>query len=314
MTEQGRHRHTAGRRPGRWVAPTVVAAVLVLVIGGIAAWRARGGEAPPTAAGATASSSPSGSPSASAGSPTETALAAATPTPTATPSPRRDQPSLVGDTRNAWAFVPLTDPARVTIEGSVPSQRAWSTSKVLVTAAYLQTVVGGDPGRLTDEQRAVITKALTESDGSAITWLHDAIPGGSGDPVNAILRSIGDDQTFWPNSAMNSATWTIDRQLSFLVALHQGRVVNPAVSAFLISMMQPVASERWGLGTVGASAFKGGWVSAETETRQMGYLDGYAVVIITAGEGPVVPQIDGDSAHVEQMNHLAALLKERLAP
>ena len=44
----------------------------------------------------------------------------------------------------------------------------------------------------------------------------------------------------------------------------------------------------------------------------MGIVGGYAVAIITVGEGPAVVQTDGDSAHVQQMNRLAALLAKRL--
>jgi len=67
-----------------------------------------------------------------------------------------------------------------------------------------------------------------------------------------------------------------------------------------------------GLGTVGATTFKGGWLRQGRVTRQMGLLDGYAVAIIT-DLGPVVRQTDGDSAHVEAMNDLAERLAERLA-
>ena len=70
---------------------------------------------------------------------------------------------------------------------------------------------------------------------------------------------------------------------------------------------------RWGLGTIGASAFKGGWLRSDTETRQMGIVNGYAVAIITAHVGPAVLQADGDVAHVQQMNALAARLQSRLA-
>lgn len=306
----GRHRPAAGVASSRrrLVGVLLVVALVGAVLAGYFLMRGRASAPNPSAV--AASTSPVlASPIPSTASPTPS------PTPTPTPSkPPRAEPSLVGNTNNAWAFAPLDDPSNVTIEGSVPSQRSWSTSKVLVTAAFLQQVVGGDPSQLSETQHAVITKALTESDGNSIIWLHNAIPGGSGDPVNSILRSIGDNETWWPNSAMNTSTWTIDHQLSFLIALHEGRVVNPAVSQFLISMMRPVPSESWGLGTVGATAFKGGWVSAGTETRQMGFLDGYAVVIITAGEGPAILQIDGDSAHVDQMNNLAAQLHQRLQP
>jgi hypothetical protein len=45
----------------------------------------------------------------------------------------------------------------------------------------------------------------------------------------------------------------------------------------------------------------------------MGIVEGYAVAIITAGDGPAVVQTDGDSAHVQQMNLLARILRARLA-
>ena len=76
--------------------------------------------------------------------------------------------------------------------------------------------------------------------------------------------------------------------------------------------MQPIRAHAWGLGTIGATAYKGGWLRASTATRQMGIVDGYAVAIITTA-GPAVRQTDGDSAHVRQMNRLARLLEERLA-
>ena len=77
--------------------------------------------------------------------------------------------------------------------------------------------------------------------------------------------------------------------------------------------MRPIRAHAWGLGTIGASAYKGGWLRASTATRQMGIVDGYAVAIITDAVGPAVRQTDGDSAHVEQMNYLAKVLDRRLA-
>jgi hypothetical protein len=107
--------------------------------------------------------------------------------------------------------------------------------------------------------------------------------------------------------------WRIQEQVRFMAALHAGRVVSRAASAYLLRTMAPVRAHRWGLGTIGADAFKGGWLRSTTETRQMGIVDGYAVAIITAGVGPAVVQTDGDSAHVKQMNYLAGVLKRRLA-
>lgn len=240
------------------------------------------------------------------------------PTPTPAPpecdpaTPAPTGPSLVGDTRNTWAFAPLSDPGRVVVEGNVPSQRAWSTSKVLVVAAFLATVADGDPARLTAQQARWIDRALTESDMASLLALRGGIPGGSGAPMNAILRSVGDTQTRAPNTREGTMPWTVRNQVRFMAALAAGRVVNAQVSRYILTRMHPVSSQSWGLGTVGATAVKGGWLRPDTETRQMGVLDGYAVSLLTAGVGPAVWQSDGDAAHVRQLNRLAALLKERL--
>lgn len=66
-----------------------------------------------------------------------------------------------------------------------------------------------------------------------------------------------------------------------------------------------------GSGDIDASAFKGGWLRANTATRQMGLVDGYAVAIIT-DQGPVEVQSDGDAAHVDQIDRVARVLRDRL--
>jgi len=229
------------------------------------------------------------------------------------PKPKPKVAGLKGDTRNALAFAPLSNPSAVTIEGSVPSSRAWSTSKVLVVAAFLDTVVDGDPSRLTSEQRSQITRALTESHMESVIALRDQIPGSPGAAITAVLRSVGDTTTVAPDRSQGSMQWTIRQQVKFMAALHGGRVVSPAASAHILEAMRPIPEHRWGLGTIGAGPFKGGWLRGDTETRQMGIVGGYAVAIITAGVGPAVVQTDGDAAHVQQMNYLAGVLKKRLA-
>lgn len=220
--------------------------------------------------------------------------------------------SLKGDTRNAIAYAPLRHPSEVTVVGSVPSSRAWSTSKVLIVCAFIDTVAGGDPGQLTADQRALITRALTASDMNALITLRSAIPGGAQQPITAILRSIGDTTTQVPAAKEGVMQWGIREQVRFMAALANGQVVSPATSRYVVKTMHPIPQHRWGLGTIGASAFKGGWLTPDTETRQMGIVDGYAVAIITAGDGPAVLQSDGDSAHVQQMDRLAKALEARL--
>ena len=97
-----------------------------------------------------------------------------------------------------------------------------------------------------------------------------------------------------------------------MAALHNNEVVSPAASKYVRNNMRPIPPHRWGLGTVGSKTFKGGWLTADTDTRQMGLLRGYAVAIITDGVGPAELQTDGDSAHVRQMNRLARILNRYL--
>ncbi|NYG06973.1 hypothetical protein BJ986_001460 [Phycicoccus badiiscoriae] len=221
--------------------------------------------------------------------------------------------SLRGDPNDAFAFAPLSNPGHVTVEGSVSSYKAWSTSKVLVVAAFLDTVCGGDPARASAQQRRWVTAALTASDMDAVLALRDAIPGSPGAAITRVLRSIGDSRTVAPDTSQGGMQWTIREQVRFMAALSAGRVVSRAASAYLLSSMRPIPAHRWGLGTISAGPFKGGWLRSDTVTRQMGIVDGYAVAIITDAQGPAVLQSDGDSAHVAQMNYLAKILKRRLA-
>lgn len=255
--------------------------------------------------------------------PAVSALAASTLTPTtatrATAEVKPTKPrsrgfTLKGAKRNAIAFALLSDPSDVTVEGSVPRYQAWSTSKVLIVAALLDTVVDGAPSKLTASQKALINRALSASDGGAVVALRDQIPGSPGAAINRVLRSIGDTHTNAPDTSQGVMEWTIREQVRFMAALNAGKVVSKAASAYLLSSMRPIKAHRWGLGTIGAKRFKGGWLRAGTETRQMGIVGKYAVAIITYGQGPAVVQTDGDSAHVKQMNKIAAYLKKRVTP
>ncbi|QIM21627.1 serine hydrolase [Phycicoccus sp. HDW14] len=220
--------------------------------------------------------------------------------------------SLTGNTRNQIVWAPLSNPSAVRTEGSVSRYKAWSTSKVLVVAAYLDTVVDGDPAKIPSGDRSLIRAALTRSDGDAVVAIRERIPGSPGAAITTVLRSIGDTATVAPDRSQGSMSWSPRQQVRFMAALAAGRVVSAKASSWLLGQMQPISAHRWGLGTIGASSFKGGWLTPESETRQMGIVGGYAVAIITVGEGPAVVQTDGDSAHVQQMNRLAALLAKRL--
>jgi hypothetical protein len=236
-------------------------------------------------------------------------------TPTAAPRcpsqvPRRL--SLTGEEGRAFAFAPLSDPTEITVEGEVDGAEAWSTSKVLVVAAFLDTTADGDPAAVSTTNRRLITAALTRSDGDAVRALREQIPGRPGVAMTSLLRSIGDTSTTAPDSLEGTMTWTSRQQVRFMAALQRGKVSSAEISDYLLESMRPIEQHRWGLGTVGGTTFKGGWLRQGRVTRQMGLLDGYAVAIIT-DRGPVVRQSDGDSAHVAAMDDLAERLADRLA-
>lgn len=210
------------------------------------------------------------------------------------------------------AFAPIERPDEITVEGSVDSAEAWSTSKVLVVAAFLATTVDGDPRRLSAADQRLVSRALSRSDGDAVSTLRARIPGRPGPAMTRVLRSIGDRTTTAPDRYEGLMPWSAREQVRFMAALASGRVVSRRTSDHLLSAMRPVEAHAWGLGTIGARAYKGGWLRADRITRQMGLVDGYAVALVTDGVGPAVVQTDGDSAHVRQLNRLARQLEQRL--
>ena len=212
----------------------------------------------------------------------------------------------------SFAFAPLDDPDDVTVEGRVSGSQAWSTSKVLVAAAFLETTADGDPDAVSAANRRLIAAALQSSDADAVRSLRQQIPGRPGRAMTAVLRSIGDDETVAPDSYEGLMPWSVREQVRFMAALDAGEVVSAATSAYLLETMRPIKAHRWGLGTVGATTFKGGWLRQGRVTRQLGLLDSYAVAI-SHRPGPVVRQSDGDAAHVRAMDDLAELLAARLA-
>ena len=129
-------------------------------------------------------------PTASPTTASPTAASSATPScPAAVP----DRLSLDGVQGRSFAFAPLDDPDDVTVEGRVSGSQAWSTSKVLVAAAFLETTADGDPDAVSAANRRLIAAALQSSDADAVRSLRQQIPGRPGRAMTAVLRSIGDD-------------------------------------------------------------------------------------------------------------------------
>ena len=210
--------------------------------------------------------------------------------------------------QNAIAWAPLADPDDIVVEGSVPSNRAWSTSKVLVVAAYLERVADGDPDKIPAEDQRLIRAALTRSDDPSIIAIRHRVPD-CGQVMARVLRSIGDTTTKVPGAYEGTMQWGLEEQVKFMAAIGNGQVVSPQASAYLLRHMQPIASQRSGLGIIGARAFKGGWMNAQSESRQMGIVGDFAVALITAGAEDTA---SSDAMHASQLNRLALLLASRI--
>jgi hypothetical protein len=229
--------------------------------------------------------------------------------PTVSPSSSSAALDSVRDSKqNAIAWAPLADPKDIVVEGSVPISRAWSTSKVLVVAAYLETVVHGDPDKIPAEDQRLIRAALSRSDDRSTIALRHRVPN-CGKAMSRVLRSIGDTTTKVPDAFEGTMEWDLKEQVKFMAAMGNGTLVSPQASSFLLGQMQPIASQRWGLGIIGARAFKPGWMNAQTESRQMGIVGDFAVALITAGGDPNAPS---DPMQARQLNRLALLLATRV--
>lgn len=148
--------------------------------------------------------------------------------------------------------------AGVITTGDLTDQQAWSTSKVPLSLAVIQS---GQEEALTQS----ISAALRWSDNEAAEDLWQAL--GPDDTARAqamddVLRQAGDDKTTVPVdrlhppfSIFGQTQWSTQSQAGFLVQL-------PCLlgSTRVIADLSAVsASQRWGLGQLPNAVFKGGW-------------------------------------------------------
>lgn len=145
--------------------------------------------------------------------------------------------------------------------------KAWSTYKPLVVAALLAQ--RGGPAALTDEDRESIEAALEYSDNDSARMLLDELvftddAGAGAVQLSRLLALAGDRQTRIPDVAAGEdiaeMEWTNTNQVRFLNMLGSGCLLPRDSTDYLLGTMAKVTDEqRWGLGAVGATAFKGGW-------------------------------------------------------
>jgi hypothetical protein len=149
---------------------------------------------------------------------------------------------------------------------------AWSTMKVPVTI----TALGEEnPPTVTDSMRA----AITESDNAAAESIWEKL----GDPVTAahkveaVLSKYGDSTTVeWRKlrpefTAFGQSIWSLTNQARFTAAA----VCDSGGAPIFTLMGQVEDDQRWGLGTIPNTRFKGGWGPSPTGSylvRQLGVL------------------------------------------
>ncbi|HEX8121747.1 MAG TPA: hypothetical protein VF549_10840 [Solirubrobacteraceae bacterium] len=177
--------------------------------------------------------------------------------------------------RSGVAVAPLGVGQRVEEAGSVRSGVAWSTIKVPLVAAAFSAAPDGTT-------RGLARRAITASDNAAAEQLWSRLGGGTraGRAVQRQLAAAGDATTRVQTQRVRAGftpfgqtVWPLRAQVRFMAGF-------PCVSnatEILTLMGSVIASQRWGLGSVGRKAqLKGGWgpdASGAYMVRQVGVLE-----------------------------------------
>jgi hypothetical protein len=187
---------------------------------------------------------------------------------------------------------------------------AWSTIKVpLAIAAYRQQT----PPKLTDAMKA----AITESDNAAAESIWEAL----GDPTTAaqrvqqILREAGDStivesRKLRPEfTAFGQTIWSLADQVRFTASAFCNSDSEPIFH--LMEQVEP--DQRWGIGGIPDTEFKGGWgpsPSGNYLVRQIGVLTSPTgkVAVAMATEPTSGQFADG----TQELGEVAKWLKDHL--
>ncbi|OBB11982.1 hypothetical protein A5761_02390 [Mycolicibacterium setense] len=166
--------------------------------------------------------------------------------------------------------------------GQWQSGPAWSTIKVPLIIAALREEV---PPQITD----AMTAAITESDNAAAESIWESLgtPSEAARKVEAVLRQTGDPtvvqaQRVRPEfSASGQTDWPLTDQVRFTSAAVCDTENDPVFDL----MGRVEQDQRWGIGTVVDSRFKGGWGPSPTGgylVRQIGVLTTPAGMVAVA--------------------------------
>lgn len=110
---------------------------------------------------------------------------------------------------------------------------------------------------------AEMVAAITQSDNAAAESIWDSLgePATAADRMEAVLRDGGDPTTVQSQrvrpefTAFGQSIWPLDHQAEFLA-----RAACDPRSVGVLDLMDRISgSQRWGLGTIPGTRFKGGW-------------------------------------------------------
>jgi hypothetical protein len=169
--------------------------------------------------------------------------------------------------------------------GDLQTGKAWSTMKVPLAIAALH-----------EQQSPTVTDtmvaAITESDNAAAEqiWASLGDPDTAAHKVEAVLRQAGDPTRVESTkvrpeyTVFGQSDWALADQVRFISYAACQDNDEPILN--LMGQIEP--GQRWGLGTIAETRFKGGWGPSPTGrylVRQMGVLttpSGQAAVAIAA--------------------------------
>lgn len=169
--------------------------------------------------------------------------------------------------------------------GDWSSGPAWSTMKVPLVMTALRA--SGSP-----VANAEMTAAITQSDNEAAetVWASLGDPSTAARKVEAVLAEFGDTTVVQHEkvrpeySAFGQTDWPLARQSRFLSAAACDSRSDP-----VLALMGAVApDQRWGLGAIPGTRFKGGWgpsVSGDYLLRQIALIptpSGLSAVAVAA--------------------------------
>ncbi|HEY4898007.1 MAG TPA: hypothetical protein VII01_18200 [Solirubrobacteraceae bacterium] len=209
-----------------------------------------------------------------------------------------------------------------TLGGDEPAH-AWSTSKVPV----LVSLMLARGGHLTAQEHSLARSAITESSNEAILALFSDLEGlkgglgGASAYMTEVLHNAGATETEVATSppppgavtTFGQTEWKPSEAVKFFRGLASEKVLGREETQYVLGLMQEIVpSERWGLGSLGSVAFKGGWgpESGGYLVRQSGIINpGSPDAVVVA----IVDSAPSFSAGTETLSTVSAWLGRHLA-